>query len=96
MENLFLLTGNRKEGNIFLISGGHFNIILAKDCGFCVIPIVPFVRSNQQDVELNMVENYLLKLRYANDMKGKNDIDFGFLSRIQKKRKQQPQYEDSK
>jgi hypothetical protein len=89
VENLFVLTGNRKDSNIFLVSGNHFNLVLAKDIGFCIIPIVPFVRSNQQDVELNMVENYLLKLRYAKDMKGKNDIDFGVLTIKNKVRKHQ-------
>lgn len=28
---------------------------------------------------MNLVEIYLLKLRYYNDMKSKNDIDFAFL-----------------
>jgi hypothetical protein len=31
------------------------------------------------DYQLNLVENYLLKLKYANDMKRKNNSDFGFL-----------------
>jgi hypothetical protein len=36
----------------------------------------------EDDKELILIENYLLKLRYSNDMKSKNNIDFGFLSKI--------------
>ena len=46
VENLFLMTGNRKKDNIFLISSNPFNIVLPKDCGFCVIPITKFLNSN--------------------------------------------------
>lgn len=30
------------------------------------------------------MENYLLKLRYANDMKSKNNTDFGYLTQYKK------------
>jgi len=46
----------------------------------------------EDDKELILVENYLLKLRYSNDMKSKNNIDFGFLSKIhsaQRRKKQE-------
>ena len=45
-----------------------------------------------------MVENYLLKLRYTNDMKSKNDIDFGFLTiknRNRKKKNNNSRLDDS-
>lgn len=29
--------------------------------------------------QLNLLENYLLKLKYSRDMKGKNMRDFGYL-----------------
>lgn len=38
-----------------------------------------FLNPNKKDYQLNLVENYLLKLRYSKNMKSKNDIDFGFL-----------------
>ena len=46
----------------------------------------------EDDKELILVENYLLKLRYSNDMKSKNNIDFGFLCKIhsaQRRKKQE-------
>ena len=33
----------------------------------------------ENDFQLKLVENYLLKLRYTSDMKSKNNIDFGYL-----------------
>lgn len=81
VENLFLMTSNRKPGNIFLLTSNHFRIVCSKECGFCVIPITQFLCNNDQaDIQLNLVENYLLKLRYTNDMKSKNNIDFGYLT----------------
>ena len=41
----------------------------------------------EDDNQLNLVENYLLKLRYSNDMKYKNNIDFGYLTQKQHKNK---------
>ena len=41
----------------------------------------------QDDKQLNLVENYLLKLRYSNDMKYKNNIDFGYLTKKQSHKK---------
>jgi hypothetical protein len=73
------MTGNRKKADIFLISSSPFSIVFAKDCGFSIIPMQKFIGMNKEDFQLNLVENYLLKLRYSNDMKAKNDIDFGFL-----------------
>ena len=32
------------------------------------------------DIQLKLVENYFLKLRYSDDMKGKNNLDFEFLT----------------
>ena len=43
IENLFVMTGNRKIENIFLVSSKHFSIVVAKDCGFSVIPISKFL-----------------------------------------------------
>ena len=34
----------------------------------------------ENDIQLKLVENYLLKLRYSNDVKKKNDIDFEYLT----------------
>ena len=34
----------------------------------------------EDDKELILLENYLLKLRFFNDLQSKNNIDFGFLT----------------
>ena len=62
----------------------------AKDNGFCVIPLTKYGSGNNidKDYQLNLVENYLLLLRYTNDMKSKNNIDFGFLTQKLKLKKQ--------
>ena len=80
IENLFLLTAKRNLGNIFLLTSNNFRIVAAKENGFCVIPITKFGSDMEKDIQLNLVENYLLLLRYTNDMKSKNNIDFGFLT----------------
>ena len=89
VENLFLLTNNRKEGNIFLLSANQVRLITAMENGFCVVPIMQYSDITiDTDIQLNLVENYLLKLRYFSDLKSKNDIDFGFLKEKQESRKQ--------
>jgi hypothetical protein len=94
IENLFLLDSNRKINNIFLISSNQFRIVSAMDLGFCAIPIIKFQSFMQNDYQLNLVENYLLKLKYSKDMKSKNQCDFGFLiqsSAIRKKNRKDQQ-----
>lgn len=79
IENLLLLTLNRQKHNIFLLSSNPFSVTVAMDQGYCAIPVTRFQNPNRKDYQLNLVENYLLKLRYSKNMKSKNDIDFGFL-----------------
>ena len=80
IENLFLMTENRKESNIVLLSSNNFRLVSAKELNFCVIPITKFVRNEVKDIQLNLVEKYLILLRYNIDMKCKNNIDFGYLT----------------
>ena len=80
LENLHLLTQNRKQSDIFLLTSNSMRIISAMDQGFCAIPLTQFSNPTRNDFQLNLVEIYLLKLRYYNDMKSKNDIDFAFLN----------------
>jgi hypothetical protein len=77
------MTSNRKEGNIFLLTSNKFSLIVANQCGFCVIPITQYQANMENDIQLKLVENYLLKLRYTSDMKSKNNIDFGYLTQKQ-------------
>lgn len=51
----------------------------------------------ENDFQLKLVENYLLKLRYTSDMKSKNNIDFGYLTQRAASRgpsKHQNRYKD--
>ena len=53
----------------------------------------------ENDFQLKLVENYLLKLRYTSDMKSKNNIDFGYLiqraaTRGRTKQKDKKRYKD--
>ena len=88
IENLLLMTQNRKPNHIFLISSNQLRLIAAKESGFCAIPIMQYQQNMvDDDKQLNLVENYLIKLRYSNDMMYKNNIDFGFLTRKLMKKK---------
>jgi hypothetical protein len=53
--------------------------VAAMDQGFCAIPIIKFQNFMQNDFQLNLLENYILKLKYDRDMKTKNMRDFGYL-----------------
>lgn len=80
LENLFLLTDNRNISDIFLISSNQFRIITAIEHSFCAIPVTKFQCFMQSDFQLNLVDNYLVKLKFSKDMKAKNQIDFGYLT----------------
>lgn len=79
VENLFLLTSNRKQSSVFFLSSNMLSLVSAKECGFCVIPINLFQQIDDAEIDLYLVEKYLLKLRYASDQQYKNQTDFGFL-----------------
>ena len=66
---------------------------MGMDSGFCAIPVIKFQCFMQNDYQLNLLENYLVKLKYSKDMKAKNQIDFGYLtqsSAINKQQNRQP------
>lgn len=53
------------------------------DLGFCAIPIIKYqMIYMMDDFQLNLLENYLHKLKYSKDVKYKNQKDFGYLSQI--------------
>ena len=63
--------------------------------GFCSIPVTKFYK--QDDTELCLLENYLVKLKYYKHMKRKNDTDFGFLnSNLLKNNKSKSEAEEEK
>lgn len=49
IENMFLMTQNRKKENIFLLTSNQFQVVAAMDCGFCGIPIIKFQSFMQND-----------------------------------------------
>lgn len=49
------------------------------DQGFCGIPVVEF---KQPDDELQLLEDYLIKMQYYKDSRSKNVHDFGALMQI--------------
>lgn len=69
VDNLFLLTSNRKPENIILLSSNQLRIVTAMDCGFCAIPVINYQSFMNHDFQLNLVENYVLKLRYSKNIK---------------------------
>lgn len=75
-ENLETLTKNRKPERIFLMSSNASRLVMAIKQGFCVIPVTPFKSFNFDDFELNIAENYLIKLKYFKECKHKNCKDF--------------------
>lgn len=48
------------------------------DQGFCAIPISQITKYNSaDDIMLNLLENYLIKLQFFKDTRSKNMHDFG-------------------
>ena len=80
VENLFLMTLNRRMENIFLLTSNQFRLVAAMNFGFCAIPITKYQGFMTNDFQLNLVENSLLTLKYFKDPKSKNQCDFGYLS----------------
>ena len=52
--------------------------------GFCAVPVIPFSHFDKQDIELQLVENYILKNRHLKDMKLRFNTDFAFLLKMHK------------
>ena len=49
IENLFLMTQNRKKENIFLLTSNQIRVVAAMDFGFCGIPIIKYQNFMQND-----------------------------------------------
>ena len=79
IENLHILTKNRDPSNIFMLNSNKVRLISCMDQGFCGIPIQEFRKFDKQDIQLRIVENYLIKLQYTKDSKSKNMNDFGII-----------------
>jgi hypothetical protein len=52
---------------------------MALNEGFCAVPVIPFSQYDERDIQLQLVENYILKNRHLKDMKLRFGTDFAFL-----------------
>ena len=74
-----VLNDNQKESIIFL-SSDSYSITSALSCGFNTVPIVHFEGLNNDDYQLSLVEQYLLRLKHTNCLFSDKIIkDFQFL-----------------
>ena len=80
IENLHILTQNRDPAKIFNLNSSQMRLVACMDQGFCGIPIQKYEKFNKKDIQLRIVENYLIKLQYTKDTKSKNINDFGILT----------------
>lgn len=60
LVNLHLLLMNRTPSSLFLVSSNQLNLVAAMDLGFCSLPINEFLKHDQTDFMLNLMENYLI------------------------------------
>lgn len=65
-ENLELLSKYRNKDKIILLSSNPFRIVTALTNGFQAIPVLPFESLHQNDFQIALVENYILKSRHLN------------------------------
>ena len=80
LENLYCLTHNRENTNIFLLTSNQKRLVAAMDQGFCGIPVLKYQKFDNDDFQLRLIENYLIKHQYFIDAKSKNINDFGILT----------------
>lgn len=53
------------------------------DQGFCAIPISQITKYNTaDDIMLNLLENYLIKMQFFKDTRSKNIHDFGNMLQV--------------
>ena len=62
VENYHILMKNRQKERIYVLSSNTFRLVTAMHQGFQAIPITKF--NDENDYQLNIVENYLIKLHY--------------------------------
>ena len=55
------------------------NLVCAMQQGFCGIPLNPYFKLDEDDLTLNLLENYLVKLQFNKDVISKTLEDFGVM-----------------
>ena len=60
------------------MTSNHLRLVAAMNQGYSGIPITQYMKFDN-DIQLNIVENYLIKLIHYNDSESKNHKDFGIL-----------------
>lgn len=82
LQNLRILMKNRDPPTMVIISSDPIILVSGMDQGFCSIPISSPKWYNEDDIMLNLLENYLIKLKFYKDTKAKNINDFGNIMQI--------------
>jgi len=79
VENLLLLTKNRKKEDLIYISSNPFRIITALNDGYLTIPLIQYECQGRSEYQLCLLENYIMKHRHLKDMRARIREDFKFL-----------------
>ena len=79
VENLLVLTKNRRKDNLIFISSNPARIMAAVRGGFLAVPVLQYEVFYRDDFQLSLVEHYILKIRHLRDMKTRLRNDFRFL-----------------
>ena len=74
-----ILLKNRLKNNLIFVSSHPFMIISSINQGFCTVPMIQYESFYRDDFQLNLVENYILKIRHHNNMYQRVVDDFKFL-----------------
>ena len=64
IENFHILMKNRKASRIYFLTSNIMRLVAAMKQGFRGIPISKFDSTDDDDFQLNLIENYLIKLHY--------------------------------
>ena len=75
-----MLQKYRHKDNLIVISSDPFSIVAAMHQGYQTVPIIQFESFLRSDFQLNLVENYLLKLRYGSKVPETVKNNFKFLT----------------
>ena len=73
---------NRVKEDIYFISSDPLKIVFSLSEGFCALPTTKYEKRSKNDFILNLLEKYLINLRYFKNMKDKNHQNFGYLLQV--------------
>jgi len=76
VENLYLLSPEIPKERLIFISSDTFRIAVALNLGFVTIPVIYYASRSNDDYQLNLLENYILKLMHINKLGEQPQVDF--------------------